>query len=356
MGDATPWLNAAISGLGMALAPGAAKRGDERQVMQQRYLNDEQESTNRQMLEDAQRINLRYYGIGPQIERMKEAGMNPALMYGQSGAGGVTMASAAGGGGSQAPSGSGRETQEFTQMGIQAGMNLAQQQLLEAQKRNIDADTANKLSQNPNIGKEGVKLDTEIGNIAEQTKKITQDINNLKAEKTLTEALTRIHNIAGNVAEQSQDDTIQKIHSETRMAIYQAHIAMNEAGISDVTIEAKIKILKEEAVRKVLENAQIPEQTEKIKREQTNISQDTKNKISSNEQLIKKIAADIAQGWDRNRIDESNNMMMNALNSAGLDLKDKQQTIEAIRDIIGLGLLTTKPGGSHTPVGGFHKR
>lgn len=34
---------------------------------------------------------------GPQMEQMKKAGLNPALMYGQGGAGGGTVASASGG-------------------------------------------------------------------------------------------------------------------------------------------------------------------------------------------------------------------------------------------------------------------
>ena len=66
-----------------------------------------------------------------QKEQMKKAGLNPALMYGMSGGGGVTT-------GPSNATAEGQAGNTNIGMGIQA---VAQLELLKAQKENIEADT-----------------------------------------------------------------------------------------------------------------------------------------------------------------------------------------------------------------------
>lgn len=70
-----------------------------------------------------------------QVEEMKKAGLNPALMYGMGGGGGTTAQVTPGTGGQ------GQAAANASTMGIQTAMEL---RLLEAQKNNIEADTENK--------------------------------------------------------------------------------------------------------------------------------------------------------------------------------------------------------------------
>lgn len=72
-----------------------------------------------------------------QLAMMKEAGLNPSLMYGQAGAGGGTVATGSGG------SAQGGNAPAPQKMPFDIGQ-IAQIALLDAQKKNIDADTENK--------------------------------------------------------------------------------------------------------------------------------------------------------------------------------------------------------------------
>ena len=104
-----------------------------------------------------------------QKEQIKAAGLNPALLYGMSGGGGATI-----GGGAPSVTGSGAANPNSaaaatTGMGI---MNQAQLALLDAQKKNIDANTAKTVAETPNVEKTGK-------NIEASTQSILQGINNL---------------------------------------------------------------------------------------------------------------------------------------------------------------------------------
>jgi hypothetical protein len=87
---------------------------------------------------------------GAQKQKMKEAGLNAGLMYGMSGGGGTTTGSQSGG---AAASGSAAAPQA-----LEINQSL-QNSLLQAQKENIDADTANKKAQkDTEVQKSGLTL------------------------------------------------------------------------------------------------------------------------------------------------------------------------------------------------------
>lgn len=106
------------------------------QVGQQERLNDVNAKYNKQMTDYNMEKQLEMWertGYKPQVDQMKEAGLNPALMYKGSGAGGQTAVSTMQQGAAQA---------NPKTMGIEA---IAQLALLKAQTENINADTKNKL-------------------------------------------------------------------------------------------------------------------------------------------------------------------------------------------------------------------
>ena len=86
-----------------------------------------------------------YTGYQAQVAQMKAAGLNPALMYGSVGGGGSTQGGAGMAGGASAGSGSVGGTPSAPDTGIISGVGMGLQLgLMEAQKKNIDADTAKK--------------------------------------------------------------------------------------------------------------------------------------------------------------------------------------------------------------------
>ncbi len=73
---------------------------------------------------------------GPQVEQMRKAGLNPALMYGMKGGGGTTTGSQSGG------SAQGGQAPMAKMMDINQAQKLkAETELINAQKNKLDADT-----------------------------------------------------------------------------------------------------------------------------------------------------------------------------------------------------------------------
>lgn len=147
----------AVHGL-MGIALGGVN--DKRQVRQQRRMNNVNMEYNKEMTEYNQMKQMEMWhatGYEAQKKQMKEAGINPALLYGMGGGGGQSnTVTTSNQGASQAPSGGG-EIQGMMGIGIQGA-------LLMAQKQNIEADTAKKIAETQKtagVDTENVKADTE---------------------------------------------------------------------------------------------------------------------------------------------------------------------------------------------------
>lgn len=122
------------TGLGLLLED----HNDRRQIDQQKKLQDLQIGGQKELADYQQRQQMEMWNktnYAAQIQHMKEAGLNPALMYGMGGGGGQTTGAAGQGqvGGGAAPNGGG----ELQGMGLQGAM-------MAAQIENIKADTENK--------------------------------------------------------------------------------------------------------------------------------------------------------------------------------------------------------------------
>lgn len=212
------------------LAIGLAAANTVAQDMREKRSNENQE----QMLDiqwrnqrdlNQQGHNLQYEmwkktNYSAQMEQMRKAGLSPGLMYGQSGAGGATTGSQGGG---SAASGNAAAPQ---QMEIGAMMQAAQAQkaqieLLDAQKKNIDADTANK------------KAGTEYTSGAQTAK--------TEAETKTEGHEAAIKYIESKYAEQKESWGATKIENESRQQQVQANVAQNTAESAEKKIEAEAK-------------------------------------------------------------------------------------------------------------------
>lgn len=187
---------------------------DRRQVKQQRRLNEVgKELTEWQMKKQLEMWEKTGY-VG-QKEQMKRAGINPALMYGMGGGGGMTANIETGTGGAAAAGGG-----EFA---VASGMGI-QRALLQAQKENIEADTEKKKVEAEKAGgvdTENVKADTEnkvlqqvitkyLGNEAKDTYERVKDPARAIEAKTYQDELEARQGVAGTIYEMWQEGKLKE--------------------------------------------------------------------------------------------------------------------------------------------------
>lgn len=179
-----------------------------------------------------------------QVGMMKEAGLNPALMYKGAGPGGTTAF--AGGGGVT---------------GGTAGMELGNQIMQRAQIRLMEAQ-ANKLDVE---AKKTAGVDTTLAET--QIQSLTQGINNQKAVEELTKIQTNIAQVAEHISTMTQNAAVAKIMSELRYTTAQMHMIERQNNIDEATMDEKIKIVEEELIGIGLRNALTKDQSNKTQAE-----------------------------------------------------------------------------------------
>lgn len=193
-------------------------------------------------------------GYEAQTKQMKEAGLNIGLMYGGAGSPGQATAST-GSGASQTTT---VDNTSSTGMGMQLGLQSA---MMEAQIKNIEADTATKLADATNKG-----VQTDLGNINIELQKIM-----LKKEN------------------ETIDDYIDRYTAEAKKAIAETKSAIIKSEKDEATKKSEIKILENNAIAGGIENI--------LKETQIN-----KNKAETSA-----IATKLAQGWQQLKIQDRAN-------------------------------------------------
>lgn len=299
MGTETKKPNRLVSGLADIATQGAAgaintgmgmilgKWNDKRQLEQQQKLQEMQMKGSKELMDYEMMKQLEMWqntGYAAQKKQMKEADINPALMYGMGGGGaqttGNTGAMVSGG---EAPKG-GREIQEMMGMGLQRGMQAAQIKLMESQAANLDADTKNK-------GTGGI-IQQEAGS---RMAKLAAETANLGIQKEILEVDKAIKEIQKRVAGETADTEIQQANVDLRTAIQNYRSAAVKANVAEETQDEQIRIMQEEAIGAKLKNLLTGAQT-----------QLTEKGIQVSDAQINKMAADIAQGWQKIKIDAYN--------------------------------------------------
>lgn len=156
----------ATNAIGGAMGLALGGINDARQVRQQKKMQDMQIQGQKEMTDyNTQKAYGMWLntGVKGQMDQIKKAGLNPALMYsGGGGGGGSTAISTGNVSAGNAPTG-GRETQDMISIGMQM---KAQNELLQAQKENIEADTVNKKAETTYTG--GVKTANTQANTSVQ--------------------------------------------------------------------------------------------------------------------------------------------------------------------------------------------
>ena len=179
----------AIGGLGGGLLGmiGQNKRA-EKQHKRQKELMGIQFANQQALNKQGQALQMKTWqdtGYSAQMKMMKEAGLNPALMYGMSGGGGQTTGSQGGG------SASGNSSHAPMDIGaaVQAGLMMAQAEKLRAETKEIEAKTeevGQKISESQQRVIESISkvaLNEKMGITEDSKAKLNASIEKLNGEQ-----------------------------------------------------------------------------------------------------------------------------------------------------------------------------
>lgn len=230
--------------VGGAVGMGLNRLNQKSQVRQQEKLNKQQIKGAKEMSDYEKGNQLDIWNktnYGAQVKHMKEAGLNPALMYGMGGQGGATT----GGGSGAMPTGGMAESgSQQTQSMMDMAMMAAQTKVLESQARKNEVE-ATKI--------EGV--DTK--NVETQTTDLLQGIENKKVQNELMKLEKEWQTLENSLKESTIDTNIEKLIYETGLAKEALQQAQNETYISTETRNEKIRQINNRGVQIILENAAI---------------------------------------------------------------------------------------------------
>lgn len=287
----------------------------ERQVQNQKRLNEDARQIAMQMWEDT--------NYSAQRDQLEKAGYNPNALFGGMGGGGTT-ASGSGGTASMA-------TAPRTSAGTSAGIgNMAQMGMLESQKKLADAQTEATLAQ-------ANKTNIEASNIEEP---IIANVGKTSAEKTAIELQNEKNK--DTMAEQKETIASQSVQER------------NKAEVSTATLDAQKAQVNQDAINTAL-------QAEAIKAG-TNLDNEK----------TRAVAVELSQAWEelyqKARANDNQAGMVNIagfkakldeiLGKANLSLREKELMIrgaEAFMNALPKGRTTTTNTHESTPKGESYK-
>ena len=273
-------MNAANEGIGAIMGIALGGINDERQRKQQEKLHEIQMKGQKEMMDYSTMKQMQMWhatNYGEQIKELKNAGLNPGLLYGMSGGGGTTTGSPSGSTtGGTAPSGGG-EALAMAGMGLQNAMSL---RLMKAQEEVLTTQAEkNKAEATKTSGVDTTETKTRIDSLL-------QGIDNARQQYEIQKLDITLKNIENFEKQASQSDRLDYIEYQTKIALKQLDNVTSEAFINKATIKQKIDIIKQEAIQAILKNEL------------------TQHQIQLTDQQRKSLAEQILLNWDKLSVDK----------------------------------------------------
>ncbi len=226
-----------------------------------------------------------------QVAQLKQAGLSPALLYAKGGVGGSASA------GAQAAPATNQIGNVF---------DLMQAKLLDAQIKNINADTNKKNAETEGTKATTKKTDAEIENLLEQNGliKLQKDYQALCNDIKMYEKVFAQETTETNIA--IQERTLENLTSQGKKLAEEAKTAGADAIVAQSTIDARIMTATQQvAINKMQlaamkSNIRLNDATiEKIKADIFNNAEYLKLTEAKNEQEIEKIKQDMINNCER---------------------------------------------------------
>jgi len=252
----------AAATLGTGLLGMIGQRARERRAMaNQRELMDLQFQNQQALNEQGQQLQLDTWektNYPAQVAMLKEAGLNPALLYGKGGGGGATTGSQGGG---SAASGNAPAPQSMMMPNIMNGIKEAAEiALIKAQARKTDIEAAKTAG-----------VDTELTKTT---------IQKLIAETQNDETKNRLIELESDIAEINKANRQYQIDSEINNTIENTNKLKLENSITSDAYESIINEIKQRAIGQTLENELTKAKTKLTETEKSKLTTDIVQKWS----------------------------------------------------------------------------
>nr|WAE43680.1 MAG: DNA pilot protein [Microviridae sp.] len=293
---------AVSTGMGLLLGPLV----NQQQQQNQQALTDMQVNASEKLQQNNMNLQEQYWkdtNYPAQVQQLEQAGLNPALLYAKGGAGGSTMPTTGNAGMGIAAGASANDVAKTVQNSQALGI---QQQLLEAQKENIQADTAQKQAQTAKTA------GADTANVQANTELTQQQIDNARQAFDNQQLQNTMQNILNYEQQASQGDRLQYIAQQAQQAKSQTQIIANDKKIQQSTVDDQIKIIQQTAIGSVLKNAA------------------TQAGINLTEQQIKQSINDIMIGWDNQGINSQQNQRAQLQQMLGIKNEAAQETFDNV--------------------------
>ncbi len=316
---------AASQGAGMALGwadeliMGNYRR--KKQLEQQQALTNQQVAANKELALHNKELEFDLWNktnYEAQVAHMKNAGLNPALMYGQAGQG-VTGTAGQSAGGGHASDEASRQQASVASAGM--ALQLSMQQ---AQIENIKAQTEKTKAETENVGSSTQLNIKKLDEITQSIEVMKSDISLKGAQKELTELQSNSTKIANEFNSENNKSLIKQ-----NVSIAEKLLA--EAQLSQQSIDTILKTLRANLANVVAETSlkysNIKLNDANIEKLLTSITIDRTKLVLDEEKLVNdwNIAVmNNSSGSVTKEVKGISKMLVNAIKGVGINIKDNE--------------------------------
>ncbi len=233
LGGLSSGIGGAVTGLVGGIF-GSGKRAQEKQFQKELEKMKYQQQLNQQQAKFNQELALEMWrktNYGAQIEEMKRNGLNPALIYGQSGQGGTTT-------GAGQAEGVSMGTSAAVGMGLNAQMQMAQINALNAQAKKSDAEAEKTSGVDTELSKSLTNLNKAGTNLKNaQAEMIPVQIEEINAMRDKLVEETRNISTMADINEETKSLQIERAFYENQKVLFDGIEAMTRGKLNERTLE-----------------------------------------------------------------------------------------------------------------------